>query len=201
MSLTQPAVPESISAAKSEMRKSVLEMRNALSAEMRAAAAEAIARRGLPVDIRESAIVSGFMPIRSEINPLPLMRLCARAGAQLALPAITKRGLPLAIRAWNVGDALVAGQWNIREPSADAPEICPDIMLVPLAAFDRRGNRLGYGAGYYDRTIEAARACKAVVAIGIAFAAQERDDVPVSDSDQRIDFVMTEVETIACARA
>ena len=120
---------------------------------------------------------------------------------QLALPAIAQRGLPLVMRAWNIGDALVAGQWNIREPSADAPDVFPDVMLVPLAAFDRRGNRLGYGAGYYDRTIEAARTRKVVITIGVAFAAQERDDVPVTQYDRRIDFVMTEIDTIACARA
>ena len=176
-------------------------MREALPADLRIAAAETIAQRGLPLEIPAGAVVSGFMPIRSEINPLPLMRRCAEAGAQLALPAIAKPGLPLIMRAWNPGDVLVSGQWKIREPSESAPELAPDIMLVPLAAFDRRGHRLGYGAGYYDRTIETARARKKVVTIGIAFAAQEIDRVPVTASDQSLDFVLTEAETIECVRA
>ena len=201
MSLIQPAVPESLLAAKSEIRRRILTVRDALSVELRAAAAETIAHRGLPIDLPKGAIVSGFMPIRSEVNPLPLMRRCANAGAQLALPAITKRGLPLIMRAWSIGDPLVSGRWKIREPSVDAPEVTPDIVLAPLAAFDRRGNRLGYGAGYYDRTIQAARARKTVIAIGLAFAAQELDAVPVTDSDQPLDFVLTEAEMIDCGRA
>jgi 5-formyltetrahydrofolate cyclo-ligase len=197
MSLFEPAISDS----KAEIRHRILALRDALPADKRAAAAEAIARRGLPVPIPAESIVSGFMPIRSEINPLPLMRRCADMAAQLALPAIAGRGLPLIMRAWRVGDPLVSGQWKIREPSGDAVEVIPDILLVPLVAFDRRGNRLGYGAGYYDRTIAAVRACKPVTAIGIAFAAQQIDTVPITDSDQPLDFVVTEAETIDCAQA
>ena len=118
-------------------------------------------------------IVSGFMPMKSEINPLPLMRKLAEAGAQLALPVIAGAGKPLIMRAWAFGDPFKAGQWGIREPMPEAPEVAPDILIVPLACFDRAGHRIGYGAGYYDMTINALRAKKPVIAIGIAFAAQE----------------------------
>jgi 5-formyltetrahydrofolate cyclo-ligase len=187
-----------VAAEKSALRNAVLAKRDALTPEMRKQAAETIAARALPVLPAPHAIVSGFMPIRSEINPLPLLRRYADAGAQLALPAIVGRGSPLALRAWSVGERLVAGQWNIREPDASAPEVAPDIMLVPLAAFDRRGFRLGYGAGYFDMTINSLRARKPVTAIGIAYAQQEVETVPVEPHDARLDLVLTEREVIDC---
>ncbi len=134
--------------------------------------------------------------MKSEINPIPLMRRLADGGAQLALPAIAGRGKPLIMRAWTFGDALKTGQWGIREPMPEAAEVAPDILIVPLAAFDRRGHRIGYGAGYYDMTINALRATKKVSAIGVAFAAQEIPQVPVTERDERLDFVLTERETI-----
>ena len=104
--------------------------------------------------------------------------------------------MPLIMRAWHFGAPLKAGQWGIREPMPEAPEVAPDILIVPLAAFDRAGHRIGYGAGYYDMTINALRAKKKVIAIGIAFAAQEIPKVPATDRDARLDLVLTERETI-----
>jgi 5-formyltetrahydrofolate cyclo-ligase len=89
-----------------------------------------------------------------------------------------------------------AGQWGIREPVAEAPEVHPDILIVPLAAFDRHGHRIGFGAGYYDMTIAALRAKKQVTAVGIAFAAQEIARVPATERDARLDFMLTECEVI-----
>jgi 5-formyltetrahydrofolate cyclo-ligase len=167
-----------------------------LAVEMRQAAAEAIAGRAFPMAIPPGAIVSGFMPIKSEINPLPLMQKLAARGARLALPRIIGRGHPLNMRAWAFGAPLGRGQWGIREPQADAPEVDPDILLVPLLAFDRAGYRIGFGAGYYDMTLTALRARKTVVAVGIAFAAQEVPDVPHTERDARLDLVLTEREVI-----
>jgi 5-formyltetrahydrofolate cyclo-ligase len=168
-----------------------------MPAAERQAAAEAIAARGLPVEVTPGSIVSGFMPMKTEINPLPLMRELADVGAQLALPCIKARGHPLIMRAWRIGDEFKAGQWGIREPLPEAPEVAPDIVLVPLAAFDRAGQRIGYGAGYYDMTIHALRAKKKIVTIGIAFAVQEIAAVPATERDERLDFVLTEKEVIA----
>lgn len=196
--MTEPA---EIVARKAELRTQALTHRDALAADMRAAAAETVASRSLPVAAKPSMIVSGFMPIRSEINPLPLMRRYAEAGAQLALPRIVGGGQPLSMRTWTIGAPLVKGQWGIREPEPGAPEVEPDILFVPLAAFDRRGNRIGYGAGYYDRTIGALRAKKPVVAIGIAFAAQEVAEVPALPHDERLDLVLTERDVIDCRGA
>lgn len=185
-----------ISDQKAELRTSALARRDAMPAAERQAGAETIANRPFPVSITPSLIVSGFMPLKSEINPLPLMRKLAEQGAKLALPAIQKRGLPLLMRAWAFGDPLKAGQWGIREPVPGAPVVDPDILIVPLACFDRAGHRIGYGAGYYDMTIHALRARKKVIAIGLAFAAQEIPRVPATERDERLDLVLTERETI-----
>jgi 5-formyltetrahydrofolate cyclo-ligase len=192
MSDTAPS-PHELKAA---LRRDALKRREALPASERQAAGLAVAERGLPVTVAPGAVVSGFFAIKSEISPLPLMRRLAGAGAALALPVIAGRGQPLTMRAWSFGAPLVPGVWGIREPAADAPEVFPDILIVPLLAFDRRGYRLGYGGGYYDRTIARLRAIKPIAAIGIAFAAQQIDQVPATPRDERLDLVLTESGTI-----
>ncbi len=167
-----------------------------MPADARSAAAEAIAARAFPLAVGPGVIVSGFMPLKSEINPLPLMRKLAGQGARLALPVIAGRGKPLIMRAWDFDDPLDRGQWGIREPKAEAADVEPDIILVPLLAFDRAGQRIGYGAGYYDQTLAQLRARKAVTAVGIAFAAQEVPTVPSTPRDERLDLVLTEREVI-----
>jgi len=185
-----------IASEKEQLRREATARRDALSAEMRRAAADAIAARAFPLAIAPGVIVSGFMPLKSEINPLPLMQKLSEAGARLALPAIAGRGKPLIMRAWEFGAPLDRGQWGIREPQKEAPEVAPDILLVPLLAFNRAGHRVGYGAGYYDMTIGALRAKEPVIAVGIAFAAQEVPKVPVTERDARLDLVLTELEVI-----
>ena len=165
---------------------------------MRAAAAQAIAARPFPVAVAPDAIVAGFMPMGSEINPIPLMRKLADFGARLALPAVAGRGKPLTMRAFAFGETLVPGIWGIREPAPEAPEVAPDILIVPLLAFDRSGQRIGYGAGYYDMTVAALRARKPIIACGVAFAAQEISSVPTTPRDVRLDLVLTEREVIDC---
>jgi 5-formyltetrahydrofolate cyclo-ligase len=182
--------------AKAELRREASARREALSPSERQQAAEAIAGRPFPIAIAAGAIVAGFMPMKSEINPLPLMRKLAEEGAALALPVVSGRGRPLTMRAFNVGDTLAAGVWGIREPPPSAPVVAPDILLVPLLAFDRRGHRIGYGAGYYDMTIAALRAVKTIAAIGLAFAKQEVPAVPVTARDALLDLVLTERELI-----
>ena len=187
-----------IEQAKAALRRQAIVRRDALPADMRAAAAQAIATRPFPVAIPPGAIVSGFMPLKSEINPIPLMRRLADAGAQLALPAIAGRGQPLTMRAFSFGQPLASGVWGIREPGADAREVFPDIVIVPLLAFDRSGHRVGYGAGYYDMTITRLRARKPIVAVGIAFAVQEIARAPTTARDAPLDLVLTEHEVIDC---
>jgi 5-formyltetrahydrofolate cyclo-ligase len=192
MSDTAPSPDE----LKGALRRDLVTRRDALPAAKRQAAGLAVADQGLPVAAAAGTAVSGFWPIRSEISPLPLMRRFADAGASLALPVIAGRAQPLVMRAWTFGAPLVAGVWGIREPPADAPEVFPDIVIVPLLAFDHRGHRLGYGAGHYDRTIARLRDMKPVIAIGIAFAAQQIDEVPITPRDERLDLMLTEDGTI-----
>src|SRR5262249_53477022 len=181
---------------KAVLRRAALARRDALPPAERMAAALALAKRGLPVEVTPGTLISGFSPLKSEISPLPLLRGLAAAGAKLALPVVIGRGQPLVMRAWSFGAPLVSGVWGIREPPADAPELFPDILIVPLLAFDRHGHRVGYGAGYYDMTIARLRAMKPVTAIGIAFAAQEIAAVAATPRDARLDLVLTEREAI-----
>jgi 5-formyltetrahydrofolate cyclo-ligase len=181
---------------KASLRRDAIARRDALPVDARQAAAETIAARAFPLPIAPGAIVSGFMPLKSEINPLLLMRKLAEQGAKLALPAVAGRGKPLIMRAWAWGEALASGVWGIREPKPGAAEVEPDILLVPLLAFDRTGHRVGYGAGYYDMTIARLRTRKAVTAVGIAFAAQEVPAVPSTPRDERLDLVLTEHEVL-----
>src|SRR3954454_21843163 len=180
------------SASKADLRAAVLAKRDALSDEQRADAAQALAKRKLPFEITPGMVVSGYSPIRNEIDPAPLMRKLAEQGAKLALPAVMARGKTLAFRAWSPDDRLMLGALGILEPSPAAAELIPDIMLVPLAAFDRQGHRIGYGAGHYDVTLAHLRKAKAITGIGLAFAVQENKNVPMQPHDVALDYVLTE---------
>lgn len=190
-----PAV-DPIAERKADLRKQGRARREAVPVEQQSAAAQAIGARGLPLPVSSGVVVSGYSPLKFEISPLPLLRRCADAGAKLALPVVQGRGTPLIMRAWAFGQTLGSGVWGIREPKPEAPEVFPDILIVPLLLFDRAGYRLGYGAGYYDMTITRLRAMKPVTAIGIAFAAQEIAEVPTTPRDARLDLVLTEREII-----
>jgi 5-formyltetrahydrofolate cyclo-ligase len=189
------------SALKAVLRREALALRDALPAAARVQAAETIAARAFPVTVAPGATAAGFMPMKSEINPLPLMRKLEGAGARLALPVVAGRGQPLIMRAWGFGEPLLDGVWGIRQPQPTAPAVAPEILIVPLLAFDRTGQRIGYGAGYYDMTIAALRAERGVIAIGLAFAAQEIAAVPVTPGDVPLDLVLTEREVIDFRRA
>ena len=132
--------------------------------------------------------LAGYMPMRTEIDPLPAM--AAHPGS-VAVPVIMARATPLRFRLWGPGVAMAAGEFGALIP-AEGPWVVPHVVIVPLLAFDARGYRLGYGGGYYDRTLAGLRAQGPVVAVGFAFAAQQVDAVPVDGYDQRLDAVVTE---------
>jgi 5-formyltetrahydrofolate cyclo-ligase len=194
-------MPHAPVTAKSELRRQVLARRDAIPHEARATAAQVVAAMPFPVEVPPGTIVSGFSPLKSEINPVPLMRRLADRGAKLALPVVVGRGQPLIMRAWSFGEPLASGVWGIREPKPQAPEVLPDILIVPLAAFDRAGYRIGYGAGYFDMTLHRLRSLKPIVAVGLAFAVQEIPAVPTTPRDARLDLVLTEREVIDCRGA
>lgn len=132
------------------------------------------------------------MAMGAEADPAVLVDVLVRDGFRTCLPVVQPIGNPLVFRAWQPGEPLMARTWGIMEPAESAPLIEPDVLLVPLLAFDRAGARLGYGGGYYDRTLARLRARKTVIAIGLAFAAQELPGVPSDNHDQRLDWVLTE---------
>ena len=180
---------------KGDLRSAALSRRDGMSDEDRAAAAAAIAARGLPVELKPGAVVAGYSPIRNEVDPAPLMQTLAAKGARLALPVVPARGKSLIFRARSRNDRLMLGPLGILEPSPAAAELVPDIVLVPLAAFDRAGHRIGYGAGHYDFTLAHLHRRK-TLAIGLAFAAQQIPAVPAAAHDVMLDLVLTENETI-----
>lgn len=177
---------------KAELRAKALAARDALSSEQRSAAAAAIAARGLPFELAPGTVVSGYAPIRSEIDPMPLMHRLAAEGVRLALPCVAARGQSLIFRAWSQNDKLLLGLLGIPEPSPAAAVIIPDVMLAPLAAFDRLGHRIGYGAGHYDYTFAHLRKSKSVIGVGLAFAAQQIEAIPALSHDVALDYVLTE---------
>jgi len=150
---------------------------------------------------REGAVVSGYWPLGDELDPRPLMTALAARGHRLALPAILGAGEPLQFRAWRPGDAMQPAGFGTREPGPQAEVLQPDLLLVPLLAFDAAGYRLGYGGGFYDRSLALLRARGDILAVGLAYAAQQVAAVPRETTDQPLDLVVTECGPVRPLRA
>lgn len=142
--------------------------------------------------------VAAYPPMRGEIDPLPAL---AAHDGPVALPVVLAPATPLVFRRWAPGEALEAGPFGTRHPPATAPRIVPRLLLIPLAGFDAAGNRLGYGGGFYDRTLAGLRARGPVTAIGIAFAAQQTAPIPAEPTDEPLDAVVTEAGLTVFAAA
>jgi 5-formyltetrahydrofolate cyclo-ligase len=188
---------------KAALRARMQAWRDSLGGPAKVRAAEAIAERGaaLVSELRgpdAQGIVSGFASLPEELNVWPLLRRLSRTGVPLALPVVARKGQPLVFRAWVPGDLMNKGVWDIPEPKADKPVLEPDLLLVPLLAFDIHGRRLGYGGGFYDRTLARLRALKPILAVGLAYDEQRVDAVPHLDYDQRLDWVLTPSGPVRC---
>jgi 5-formyltetrahydrofolate cyclo-ligase len=178
--------------AKVQARTAARQTRAAAFARLGSTAAQRLAAHGLGFAcLASDAVVSGFSAIGDEIDPLPLLTRVILDGHRVCLPIIQGRGLPLLFRAWKPGDATTAATWGIDEPLPSAPALDPDVLLVPLLAFDASGHRLGYGGGFYDRTLAALRARRPAIAIGLAFDEQRIPSVPHAPYDQKLDWVLT----------
>ena len=143
-------------------------------------------------------VVSAYWPIGSEIDPRPLMQRLHDDGHQIALPVVTEAGAPLLFRAWRPEDPLEPAGFDTRVPLEYQPELTPRVLIVPMLAFDRSGHRLGYGGGFYDRTLARLResGIGPVLAVGVAYTAQEVAEVPRDGSDQPVDWIVTEAEAL-----
>jgi 5-formyltetrahydrofolate cyclo-ligase len=179
-------------AAKAELRLELATHRAALHAAQPLAGLMLSAR--LPRLEGAPGVVSAYWPFRSEIDPRPLMRRFARAGWIVGLPVTPARGVdaPLAFRRWSPDTEMADHTFGMREPHADAETVRPDLVLVPLLGFDAAGHRLGFGAGHYDRTLAWLRATGQVRAIGVAFAGQQVERLPIGPHDQPLDAILTE---------
>jgi 5-formyltetrahydrofolate cyclo-ligase len=182
---------------KTALRRDALTRRAALEPQARTAFSRRLAEEGLRLArLWRPQIVSAFHPLGDEPDTLPLLTALARQGFATALPAVVGRGSPLAFRLWRPGEPTRAGAMSISEPLEQALAVDPDLLFTPLACFDRRGNRIGYGAGYYDRTLARLRALKPIHAVGVAYGVSEIASVPYESHDQSLDAVVTEQETI-----
>ncbi len=132
--------------------------------------------------------LAGYMPIRSEIDPVPVM---AGWSGPVGVPVIAGAGLPLTFRRWTPGGRMIEGPFKAMIPES-GEDVIPEVLIVPLVAFDGLGYRLGYGGGFYDRTLEGLRARGPVLAVGYAYAAQETDALPLEPTDQPLDAIVTE---------
>nr|WP_204262757.1 5-formyltetrahydrofolate cyclo-ligase [Methylobacterium sp. BTF04] len=181
------------------MRNAALARRDALAAPARHAGALTIAETVMGIaPLAQAAIVGAFWPIRSEVDPRPLIERLFARGQRVALPKVTPDGL--VFREWRAGEALVSGRFGLSEPRDDLPPLDPTALIVPLAAYDERGHRIGYGRGYYDQAIERLSRNGPVLTIGIAFSVQGVEHVPAESHDQPLDHLITEAGPVPLKR-
>ncbi len=181
---------------KNRLRALAKSRRRTAAADQNAAsqdAAEVFFRSVLPAG---PAVIAGYWPHQTELDCRPLLARACEIGRTCVLPVVDSASNHLIFRRWRPGDVLTTGRHDIREPASDAATFRPDVVIVPLLAFDRRGYRLGYGAGFYDKTLSYLRRQGSVLAVGYAFAAQEVENVPHDQHDQRLDWIVTETGAV-----
>ncbi len=189
-----PALSDATASAdKKRLRQSAGRLRARLQARGGGQAARAVARHGadLIADLK-CGVVAAYWPFRSELDTRPLLAALDGAGVTLCLPVIPGTSRPLVFRRWRPGDALREGAYKIPVPDPQAGEVIPAALFVPLLAFDARGYRLGYGGGYYDRTLAALRGSRGAIAVGVGFAGQEVPSIPHNAYDQPMDHILCE---------
>ncbi len=181
--------------AKKRARIAARDRRSAAQGRLGRDAAPAFARHFFDAfALAPGSVITAYLPISSEADPMAILKEAAARGHVCAMPCVVARGEPLVFRRWQPGDLLIDGPHGTRQPVAEAAVVEPQLVIVPLLAFDKVGRRLGYGGGYYDRTLAflRARGGKQIVAVGLAFSGQETDELPEHAADQRLDWIVTE---------
>ncbi|MDF1748969.1 MAG: 5-formyltetrahydrofolate cyclo-ligase [Alphaproteobacteria bacterium] len=194
--MARPALVETeeLVAAKVLARKQAMAARKIAKVDAGPDAAQALANNlKSMLSPNTGTIVSGFSSIGSEIDVGPALTALRLLGCQISLPCVIAPRTPLVFRLWQDGDELVEESFGTRAPAPTAAEVHPDILIVPLLSFDRAGYRLGYGGGFYDRTLESLRKTKPVIAVGVAYSGQQVDAVLRGPYDQPLDWIVTEI--------
>jgi 5-formyltetrahydrofolate cyclo-ligase len=182
---------------KASLRRQALARRRELAPDVRSRLAERLTQEGLRMArLWRPAVVSAFHPVREEPDTLPLLDGLAAEGYATALPVVVGRGARLTFRLWRPGEPTRVAGMGIHEPLQSALGVEPNLLFVPLACFDRQGHRIGYGAGYYDRSLAFLRSIKTIHAVGVAYGVCEVAAAPYEAHDQSLDVVVTEHETI-----
>ena len=194
LTLPEGAAAVELDAVKRALRAEMTVRRRAAAPGLGHAAVAVRDRFAASIQIPPPAAVSGYWPLADEFDPRPLLEHLHGLGHAIGLPVLLGRGRPLLFRRWEPGMVLVRGSFKVMMPPPDSPEIVPRVVLAPLLAFDRAGYRLGYGGGFYDRSLAGLRAKGEVLAVGVAFAMQEVAQVPRAAADQPLDWVVTERE-------
>jgi 5-formyltetrahydrofolate cyclo-ligase len=185
--------------AKADLRRQALARRTSVGEDEADAFARRLAAVGAAFAAEKAAkIVSAYWSINDEASTFLLLDKLGAHGIAAALPVMQGRGAPLCFRLWKKSAPLGEAKWGIKEP-LPGPEVFPDLLFVPLLGFDRAGHRLGYGAGFYDRTLARLRAMQPVTAVGVGYAVQELPALPSESYDEKLDFVLTERDWIVCA--
>jgi 5-formyltetrahydrofolate cyclo-ligase len=182
----------SISEEKKQLRREAEHLRHGI-AQAEPNAAKAFIENFLgAITPKTGAIISGYIPARGEANPLPLMERLKADGHPLALARVAQKAQPMQFHLWRDNAAPLRSAFGVMEPAADWPSCIPDILLVPMLAFDKEGYRLGYGGGFHDRTLQSLRPQTGILAVGIAFAGQEMMILPHDEHDEKLDWIVTE---------
>lgn len=185
--------------AKKQLRRAGKKIRSRIVKTSGAEVAQSLARHGLDFcKPFPGSVISGFAPFGEELDTVPLMTRLIEEGATMSLPVMVAKAQPLIFREWKPGDEMKEAMWGIMEPRDEAPEAIPDVLLVPLLAFDARGYRIGYGGGFYDRTIAGLRAKKTIITVGIAVDEMRVEAVPHDGYDEKVDWVLTQSGPIRC---
>lgn len=181
---------------KHQLRSKAVHKRAAIPLDHALWCAQEIIARFNELPLPENPVVSAYWPMKTELDLRPLMSSLFNKGVPVALPVVLNKKEPLSFRHWEPDADLVAGPYGTEQPAEKYEFVTPNVLLLPLLAFDRQGGRLGYGGGFYDRTVEKLRQTGNPVIVGTAFSEQEIEDVPLEETDEKLNFILTEKEII-----
>lgn len=181
---------------KRQLRTTAVHKRSSIALDHALWCAQEIVIRFNELSLPENPVFSAYWPMKTELDVRPLMLSLFNRGFTVSLPVVSEKKLPLSFRRWEPGAELVAGPYGTEQPDEKYELITPNVLLLPLLAFDRQGGRLGYGGGFYDRTVAQLRQKGAPVVIGVAFSDQEIESVPLEETDEKLNFVLTETEIV-----